>query len=150
MLNPNMRFSAQTALNHSFFKDVEEEMQVRYKEKSACFYDMCNRDTITYQEENIPDCHLLYTYNKLAQNEKNEKLCKPDPNYLSKQVNIDRKMRAILVDWLQDVSVHFEVKDETLHYAIAFLNLVMSKMSIKKSNLQLVGVCCIKIAEYLF
>jgi hypothetical protein len=56
-------------------------------------------------------------------------------------------MRSILIDWLQDVSVHFEVKDETLHYAIAFLNYTLSKMQIKKSNLQLVGVCCMKIAE---
>jgi len=56
-------------------------------------------------------------------------------------------MRAILVDWLQDVSVHFEVKDETLHYSISYLNIVLSKMPVLKQNLQLVGVNCMKIAE---
>ena len=68
--------------------------------------------------------------------------------YLETQKAVDEKMRAILVDWLQDVSVHFEVRDETLHYAIAFLNLVLSGMEVKKKNLQLVGVVCMKIAEY--
>ena len=44
-------------------------------------------------------------------------------------------MRAILVDWLIDVSVHFEVKEETLHYAISYLDLVLSKLPIDKAKL---------------
>ncbi len=31
-------------------------------------------------------------------------------------------MRTILVDWLIDVSVHFEIMDETLHYSISYLD----------------------------
>ena len=31
-------------------------------------------------------------------------------------------MRCILVDWLIDVSIHFEVWDETLHLAVSYID----------------------------
>jgi hypothetical protein len=56
-------------------------------------------------------------------------------------------MRSILVDWLVDVSVHFEVMSETLHFAINYIDRTLSKMEVEKSKLQLVGVSCMKIAD---
>ena len=60
---------------------------------------------------------------------------------------ITDNMRSILVDWLVDVSVHFEVMSETLHYAINYIDRALSSMTIEKSKLQLVGVACMKIAD---
>ena len=59
-------------------------------------------------------------------------------------------MRSILIDWLVDVSVHFEVMGETLHFAINFIDRTLSKMSVEKSKLQLVGVACMKIADVFY
>jgi Cyclin, N-terminal domain len=42
-------------------------------------------------------------------------------------------MRSILVDWLVDVSVHFEVMSETLHYAIQYIDRTLSKMTVEKN-----------------
>jgi len=56
-------------------------------------------------------------------------------------------MRSILVDWLVDVSVHFEVMSETLHFAINYIDRTLSKMAVEKKQLQLVGVSCMKIAD---
>lgn len=56
-------------------------------------------------------------------------------------------MRSILVDWLVDVSVHFEVMNETLHFAINYIDRTLSNIQIDKSKLQLVGVACLKIAD---
>jgi len=56
-------------------------------------------------------------------------------------------MRMILVDWLIDVSVHFEITTETLHYAISLIDRTLSVMNIERSNLQLVGVTCMKIMD---
>lgn len=36
--------------------------------------------------------------------------------------NISENMRIVLIDWLIDVSIHFEVQQETLHYCVAYLN----------------------------
>ena len=43
-------------------------------------------------------------------------------NYLEFQPKITEQMRCILVDWLIDVSIHFEVYDETLHLAVAYID----------------------------
>lgn len=56
-------------------------------------------------------------------------------------------MRSILVDWLVDVSVHFEVMNETLHFAINYIDRTLSKLPIEKNKLQLIGVSCMKIAD---
>ncbi len=56
-------------------------------------------------------------------------------------------MRSILVDWLVDVSVHFEVMSETLHFAINYIDRTLSKITVEKNRLQLVGVACMKIAD---
>ena len=56
-------------------------------------------------------------------------------------------MRAILVDWLVDVSVHFEVMSETLHYAVNYIDRTLSRVQVDKGKLQLVGVACMKVAD---
>jgi cyclin A len=66
---------------------------------------------------------------------------------MATQKFITDNMRSILVDWLVDVSVHFEVMGETLHFAINFIDRTLSKMPVEKSKLQLVGVACMKIAD---
>lgn len=71
----------------------------------------------------------------------------PSADYLAKQENINESMRSILVDWLIDVSVHFEVKDETLHLAVSYIDRTLSKIKVDRSKLQLVGVTCMKIAD---
>lgn len=60
---------------------------------------------------------------------------------------ITDNMRSILIDWLVDVSVHFEVMSETLHFAANYIDRALSSMQIEKSKLQLLGVSCMKIAD---
>jgi cyclin A len=38
------------------------------------------------------------------------------------QKNVTENMRSILIDWLVDVSVHFEVMSETLHLAVQLID----------------------------
>lgn len=44
-------------------------------------------------------------------------------------------MRCILVDWLIDVSIHFEVFDETLHLAVSYIDRVLSQLKVEKKKL---------------
>jgi len=77
----------------------------------------------------------------------NEMKLRPNPDYMNNQPHISENMRSILVDWLVDVSVHFEVMSETLHFAINFIDRTLSKITIEKNRLQLIGVACMKIAD---
>ncbi len=72
---------------------------------------------------------------------------RPHPTFMNTQKFITDNMRSILVDWLVDVSVHFEVMSETLHFAINYIDRTLSKMIVEKNKLQLVGVSCMKIAD---
>ncbi|KAH9405134.1 hypothetical protein TYRP_000973 [Tyrophagus putrescentiae] len=40
--------------------------------------------------------------------------CKHNPFYMNGQLNINAKMRCILVDWFVDVADEYNIKDETL------------------------------------
>mmetsp|Transcript_26107 Transcript_26107/g.18555 ORF Transcript_26107/g.18555 Transcript_26107/m.18555 type:complete len:89 (+) Transcript_26107:2126-2392(+) len=56
-------------------------------------------------------------------------------------------MRTILIDWLVDVAVHFEVKCETLHLSIHLIDRYLSNVNVEKVKLQLVGISCMKIGD---
>jgi hypothetical protein len=65
----------------------------------------------------------------------NEMILKPKNGFMKLQTHITDNMRSILVDWLVDVSVHFEVMSETLHYAINYIDRSLSKIVVEKNKL---------------
>ena len=68
------------------------------------------------------------------------------PDYISRQVEVTKTMRAILVDWLVEVQESFELNHETLYTAVKILDLYMSKVVVDKRDLQLVGATACLIA----
>ena len=46
----------------------------------------------------------------------------PDPYYMSKQFEVNNKMRTILVDWLFDVSDEYNLETETLFLAVNYVD----------------------------
>ena len=71
----------------------------------------------------------------------------PDCNYMkSVQYDINEKMRAILLDWLVEVHLKFKLLPETLFLTINLIDRYLSKKSIHRTNLQLVGVSAMLIA----
>ena len=88
---------------------------------------------------------------------------KPNWLYMKSQPDIDKHMRAVLVDWLVDVVKVYKMETETLNLAISYIdrlgildasqydNLVnilrfLSSMSVERGKLQLVGTTCLFIA----
>ncbi len=55
------------------------------------------------------------------------------------------------MDWLVDVNEHFELQFFTLHLSISLLDryLQQQREPQPKTNLQLIGTACIKIADQL-
>jgi hypothetical protein len=66
---------------------------------------------------------------------KNEVKLQPKKDFMKNQKFITDNMRSILVDWLVDVSVHFEVMSETLHYAINYIDRTLSSLNAEKNKL---------------
>ena len=56
-------------------------------------------------------------------------------------------MRAILLDWMMEVSSEFLMKRETYHLAVMYVDKYLSKLTILKQELQLLGVTSMFIAS---
>uniref|UniRef100_A0A0B6YTC7 Uncharacterized protein n=1 Tax=Arion vulgaris TaxID=1028688 RepID=A0A0B6YTC7_9EUPU len=69
------------------------------------------------------------------------------PAYMNEECcRVTPPMRAILVDWMVEVQENFELNHETLYLAVKLTDLYMSRVTISKEVLQLVGAVSIFIA----
>ena len=65
---------------------------------------------------------------------------------MSRQLEINDKMRAILVDWLIEVHQKFQLQKETLYITIALIDRYLELQQCSKSELQLVGTAALMVA----
>ncbi|KAH0456967.1 hypothetical protein IEQ34_014874 [Dendrobium chrysotoxum] len=99
--------------------------------------DAADVDNELYMSEYVEDLYIFY---KLQEN-----LCRPQ-DYMSSQVEINAKMRAILVDWLIEVHYKLELMPETLYLTMSIIDRYLSVESVLRKELQLVGVSAMLIA----
>ncbi|KAL4616472.1 hypothetical protein ACB092_07G201600 [Castanea dentata] len=68
------------------------------------------------------------------------------PNYMAHQFDINKKMRAILIDWLIEVHCKFELMDETLFLTVNLIDRFLEHQTVLRKKLQLVGLTAMLIA----
>nr|QZZ92783.1 cyclin B 2;3 [Larix kaempferi] len=71
--------------------------------------------------------------------------CVPQ-DYMSQQLDINERMRAILIDWLIEVHMKFELMDETLFLTINIIDRYLSRHRVMRKHLQLVWVTAMLLA----
>jgi hypothetical protein len=71
----------------------------------------------------------------------------PSEKCLSNQTEINSKMRKVLIDWLVEVHLKFNLLPETLFIAVNLIDRYCQNNHIQRSNFQLVGVTCLLIAS---
>jgi len=133
-INPQERPTTESILAHPFFRGNSLQPMMEMKNEINMKY-----STTSFTPETLKSIWTTYL--------RNEQRLRPKPDYMKKQTSINEIMRAILIDWLIDVSVHFDLSQETLHYAVMYLDRSLSEVIIDKSRLQLLGVTCMKIAD---
>eukprot|EP00967_Tisochrysis_lutea_P157545 scaffold320018_cov32-Tisochrysis_lutea.AAC.2 len=69
------------------------------------------------------------------------------PTYMTKQNDINEKMRAILIDWLVEVHLKFKLMIETLYLTVNIIDRFLEKETISRNKLQLVGVTAMFLAS---
>lgn len=69
------------------------------------------------------------------------------PQYMASQDAVNEKMRGVLVDWLVEVHLRFDLLPETLFLTTLLIDRYLSKDQVSKSKLQLVGVTGMLIAS---
>ena len=65
---------------------------------------------------------------------------------MSKQPDINAKMRAIMIDWLVEVHLKFKLVSESLFLTVSLIDRFLEKEQVMRNKLQLVGVTAMFIA----
>ena len=76
-----------------------------------------------------------------------ENMCLLENNVLKKQNELNYQMIVILIDWMIEVSFHFELNMNTIHLAVMYLWKCLSVFPICKRDIQLFGISALKLAE---
>jgi len=77
----------------------------------------------------------------------NEEKFMPEFNYMSKQKDINNRMRAILIDWLIDVHLKYKMVPQTMYISVNLIDRYLSKNETNRMKLQCVGVASMFIAS---
>jgi len=75
-------------------------------------------------------------YNYLMEKEKDA----VDPYYLNNQLEVNEKMRAVLIDWLIEVHRMFKLIPETLFLTVSLIDRYLSITQVSRDTLQLLGI----------
>jgi cyclin B len=78
--------------------------------------------------------------------QRDEPMGMPSPSYMERQVQVNAKMRAILIDWLVDVHKKYKLHAETLFLAVSLIDRYLDLQVTAQRHLQLVGVTALLIA----
>jgi hypothetical protein len=68
-------------------------------------------------------------------------------NIMRQQIEINQKMRAILLDWLVDVHLRFNLRDETLFLSQFIIDSYIVNNQVQRNQLQLLGITAMLIAS---
>lgn len=79
---------------------------------------------------------------------RNETRFVANPNYMLEiQRDIQHSMRSILIDWLVEVGSEYQLSRQTLYLTVNYIDRLLSKISVDRSKLQLVGITAMFIAS---
>eukprot|EP01062_Namystynia_karyoxenos_P021792 TRINITY_DN18305_c0_g1_i1.p1 TRINITY_DN18305_c0_g1~~TRINITY_DN18305_c0_g1_i1.p1 ORF type:complete len:515 (+),score=156.12 TRINITY_DN18305_c0_g1_i1:143-1687(+) len=82
-----------------------------------------------------------------------DRMLRPEPNFLRRHPELGDDHRALLVDWLHEVSVEWQLEPKTVALGINYCDRYLSRtrLALSKQNLQLLGItalmCAMKLEE---
>ena len=124
--------------------NVIEKEKEKEKEKANYLYLDFNfqnsQENISYAGEYLEEIYM----NLLL--EESQATTKPKFGYMNTQPEINEIMRAILIDWIIDVHLRFNLRQETLFMTIWLIDTYLSFAFIEQNKLQLLGIACLLIS----
>ena len=130
--------------NVKIIKKEKPKEKEKQKEKPDYFYlnfnFQNNQDIISYAGEYLEEIYM----NLLL--EENQSTIKPKYGYMANQPEINEIMRAILIDWIIDVHLRFNLRQDTLFMTIWLIDTYLSFAFIQRDKLQLLGITCLLIS----
>jgi len=104
-------------------------------------------NTMSAEEAADPQMVSVYFDDIMKHLRKMEIKRQPNPQYMTRQTDINAKMREILIDWLVEVHLKFKLKQETLFLTVNIIDRFLDCRAVARSKLQLVGCTAMLIAS---
>ena len=142
----NKEFTKINLNNNIDFKKEDKSKKTNLKNGTKLSFNTINNNEV--KSENYIKSSVEYIDDiliNILKEERDLKL-KIDPLYFQFQTDINSKMRAILIDWLIDVHLKFNFRQETLYITINIIDRYLSVKRIERCNFQLLGVTALFIA----
>lgn len=104
-------------------------------------------DEVDRADEDDPQMVAEYCVPVMQHLRETENEFRACPNYMGNQVDINEKMRGILIDWVCEVHLRFRLLPETLFLSVSLIDRFLNKVQVLRSKLQLVAVAAMFIAS---
>ncbi|KAG7390622.1 hypothetical protein PHYBOEH_006962 [Phytophthora boehmeriae] len=122
----------------------------RFDHRNSCFDEQTYATSV--QDIDAPSATMSSHASKLVREldvyyRKHEMKYLPEADYIGTvQMDINEKMRTILVDWLVEVGEEYELDSQTFHKAVNLVDRCLKKIKINRKQFQLLGCACMMIA----
>lgn len=126
-------------VGRSRFGDGDEEMRSAVKQRRMDDVDVADAKNPLAAADFVK--YIFKSYRSLEQN------MTISSTYMSRQQDINEKMRSILIDWLVDVHLKFKLVPETLYLTVNLIDRFLMVKSVSRKHLQLVGVTAMLVAS---
>eukprot|EP01105_Mastigella_eilhardi_P020961 TRINITY_DN5034_c0_g2_i2.p1 TRINITY_DN5034_c0_g2~~TRINITY_DN5034_c0_g2_i2.p1 ORF type:complete len:441 (+),score=137.26 TRINITY_DN5034_c0_g2_i2:161-1483(+) len=122
---------------------AEERSESTFEELYA---DLPHEDIDEGDEEDPIFCseYVKEIFSYLREKEMTERI---DCTYMTRQRDINAKMRGILVDWMAEVHLKFKLLNETLFLSVLIVDKYLAHHEVPRQQLQLLGVTAMLIAS---
>jgi len=107
---------------------------------------VANKEINSEQLQSVLGGIAEYAGDFLDQLFRSEEQYQPLWGYMERQAEINSKMRAILVDWLVEVHLKYRLRKETLFLCVNIIDRFLSKKTVSRRRLQLIGVTALFVA----
>jgi hypothetical protein len=115
-----------------------KEIEMEDIEEAAPDIDSCDAGNSLAVVEYVDEIYRFYRRTEGSS-------CVPT-NYMSSQIDINEKMRGILIDWLIEVHYKLELLEETLFLTVNIIDRFLALENVVRKKLQLVGVTAMLLA----
>ena len=140
-------------LNNSKTNDIESSFEIQIKKSHQISETSNKKETDIFKFNfNTKDEYISFSgeylndiYSNLLKDEQVMQY-KPKFGYMCIQTDINEQMRAILIDWLIEVHYRYRLKNRTLYQIVWIIDTYLSRHSIQRAELQLLGIASLLIS----
>jgi G2/mitotic-specific cyclin-B, other len=139
-LNTDQNKTIMQSSRTDFYSQSQPVLRVHQSDEDLYRSQFGKKEQLNRNDNTIVSCGQLFRF--LYEHESNTRIYP----YMSRQNQVNSKMRSILVDWLGEVHYKFKFASETLWLTISILDRYLEKIVVTRAKLQLVGVTALFIA----